>query len=125
MKNILSIAIGLLLLACAPRGDIKGNTYLLQDSPAGLQITISFDKEAPNFSGRALNRYFGAYELNGNNINFKGVASTMMAGPEELMKAEREYFNNLEAARNIVINSDNITISGEGFTYNYIMQATE
>lgn len=54
-------------------------------------LTFKNDKNSMSGSG-GCNRIFGAFELNGNQISFKNIASTMMACPDnEKNKLEGEF----------------------------------
>ena len=55
--------------------------------PEGANITVNFsDGKISGFSG--VNSYFGGYKIKNNSILTAETATTLMAGPEELMKIE-------------------------------------
>ncbi len=116
MKKICAFVFGLMLAACSkdPAAEIKGNDYVLLNAPEGMEISLSFDAEAPKFYGQAVNRYFGGYEINGGKIKFSAIGSTMMAAPEPMMKAETEYFQNLGKVENISFDNGDLVLSGDG-----------
>lgn len=98
MKKLCAIALTFLLTACSSSADetFVGKTYKMADAPNGAEITMRFDPTDKRIAGRAaVNRYFSAYELDGNKITFKNPGSTMMMGPDALMKAEAEYLKTL------------------------------
>ena len=64
------------------------------------KITLSF-KENRISGNSGINNYFGNYEIMDDNINIGTVGSTEMAGPENLMKIEREYLALLENSTKI------------------------
>ena len=114
MKKLCALFLGLMLAACSkdPASQIKGNDYILLDAPEGMEISLSFDAEAPKFYGQAVNRYFGNYELNGDKIKFSAIGSTMMAAPEPMMKAETEYFKNLGNIETVSFEDGNLVLKG-------------
>ncbi len=116
MKKICVLIFGLMLAACSKdhTAKIKGNDYILLNAPEGMEISLSFDAEAPKFYGQAVNRYFGSYELDGSKIKFSAIGSTMMAAPEPMMKAETEYFQNLDMVENISFENGDLVLSGGG-----------
>ena len=115
MKKLCALVLAVLLAACTknPAEQIKGNDYVLIGAPEGMEISIGFDSKAPKFYGQAVNRYFGNYEINDNKIKFSAIASTMMAAPEPMMKAETEYFKNIGNVENITIEGNKLILSGD------------
>ena len=60
--------------------------------PKGGKVTINFSGDKINgFSG--INNYFGNYKIKNNSTLSAGVATTLMAGPEELMSIEQNFFD--------------------------------
>ena len=90
-----------------------------------MEISLSFDAEAPKFYGQAVNRYFGNYELNGNKIKFSAIGSTMMAAPEPMMKAETDYFKALDNVETIRFDNGNLILSGDGTTLKFQLAETK
>ncbi len=97
MKNFLFIITVLVgLVGCQkPQESIQGYEYKLTGTPQDVEITIAFSKTDNRFFGRALNRYFGTYQIKDHYMTLGPVGSTMMAGPQEIMKAESDYFKDL------------------------------
>ncbi len=95
MSKILSLLAGVLLFAACSsqeQNSFVGKEYKLTQAPNNAEITLGFDgKENRYFGKSAVNNYFGAYTLEGENLSFGPAGATMMAGPEPLMKAEQEY----------------------------------
>ncbi|MDA0105323.1 META domain-containing protein [Brachyspira hyodysenteriae] len=96
--------------------DLYGREFILENKYPEIGITIAFDtNKIYGFSG--VNRYFGGYTLtNDNIITIGALGSTMMAGPEENMKAEQEFSKIISAASNITLSITNLeitTTSGE------------
>ena len=68
----------------------KEFTYVNNGKKTDINITFSQDG-IYGFAG--VNRYFAGYKLGENGqITFSPIGSTMMAGPQEKMEAERQYF---------------------------------
>lgn len=72
---------------------IKGVEYVLTNTPNNAIVTLTFSDKDNRFFGEVLNRYFGTYEMKEDgNLTLSGAASTMMAGPRDLMQLEQDYF---------------------------------
>ncbi|MBE6444812.1 MAG: META domain-containing protein [Alphaproteobacteria bacterium] len=97
MKNILCFFTFLFLFACsADANRLDGKEFVWADAPNGAEITIGFERGENGFYGKAaVNRYFGTYKIEGSNIFFEVIGSTMMMGPQELMDAEMKYLQSL------------------------------
>ncbi len=97
MKKCLSVlAAGLMLVACQKEEPtIRGNEYVLTETPDNVEITLAFAPNENRFFGRAVNRYFGTYQIDGDKLILGPVGSTMMMGPEKAMAAEQQYFQDL------------------------------
>ena len=103
MKKILiAILMCLTILGCKEETilkkstpTIKGVTYVLMNTPNDATITLTFSGEDNRYFGKVLNNYFGSYEMQDNgHLTLSGAASTMMAGPRDLMQLEQDYFIN-------------------------------
>ena len=101
MKKILiAILMCLTILGCKEdkitqnkTPSIKGIEYVLADTPNDAVVTLTFSGEDNRYFGKVLNNYFGSYEMQDNgNLILSGAASTMMAGPRDLMQLEQDYF---------------------------------
>ncbi len=77
--------------------DIRGAQYELMNTPADGKITLTFSDTDNRYFGKAVNNYFGTYEIKGDKLILSAPASTMMMGPEDLMQAETQYFQDLHA----------------------------
>lgn len=126
--TILSIIfIGVLLIsACAPpvldsstRGgdaDLTGTNWMLttlndsQPVPT-TTITINFDDEGRVNGSDGCNNYSGSYEVDGNNIKFGQMASTMMACPDPIMKQANAY-------QSVMAETTTFEISGDELNFN-------
>ena len=73
---------------------ISGETITPKIADGKETGTITLDITADRISGSAgVNRYFGAYTLNGKTITINGVGSTRMMGPQDLMEKEYKYLS--------------------------------
>ncbi|MDE2443690.1 MAG: META domain-containing protein [Methanocorpusculum sp.] len=79
----------LLTFAAMPAETLDGTSWTLADNS---KVTLEFTNGA--FNGKApINTYFGSWFVTGTNgITFGNAATTLMAGPEDQMKAETEFF---------------------------------
>ena len=71
-------------------------------------ITLSFNENGIN-GNSGINNYFGDYEIVNNNIKIGPLGSTRMAGPENLMKVEREFLELLGNSKKVKL-SDQKTL---------------
>ncbi len=71
-------------------------------------ITLSFNENGIN-GNSGINNYFGDYEIVNNNIKVGPLGSTRMAGPENLMKVEREFLELLGNSKKVKL-SDQKTL---------------
>jgi len=79
-------------------------------------ITITFEADS-TFSGHApINRYIGTYDCNGTSLQLNSVVSTEMAGSEENMKAESEYFEKLTMIHGFSLGSELYLLDTNGNT---------
>ena len=77
--------------------------------PEGANITVNFsDGKISGFSG--VNSYFGGYKIKNNSILTAETAATLMAGPEELMKIELNFFDMLQNFPRINYNSTTLSL---------------
>lgn len=81
-----------MLTACGEEQQttFKGFEYKMLNAPNNAEATLAFDPVENRFFGKVVNRYFGTYNIDGNNIKFGPAASTMMMGAPEQMEAEYE-----------------------------------
>lgn len=76
-------------------GNDMENTMSYSDDN-GDSINITFSNDGV-FGFGGVNRYFAGYKItdDGKTIEFSPIGSTMMAGPEDRMKMESDYFATL------------------------------
>lgn len=98
----------LTLVGCGGTGGTGGNleginwaleSYdsggVMKDAPAGITATALFEGgSVGGFSG--VNTYSGPYKASGSELSIGNLASTMMAGPPELMDFEQAYLSALQ-----------------------------
>jgi heat shock protein HslJ len=97
--------------------DLDGSSWRLtgwsvsSQDPNDFTITAEF-KDGRVGGKSAVNQYGGPYTAGDDgSISFGDLASTMMAGPEPDMKAERIYLELLAAAGEFRIEGDTLTLS--------------
>lgn len=115
MSKLLSLILGVLMFtACTAKtsDSFVGKEYKLVNAPNNAEITLGFDGKENRFFGKAaINNYFGSYTLDGNNVTFGPAGSTMMAGPEELMKAESAYLQFLPEVKTYKLEGKKLTLT--------------
>lgn len=105
----------IMLVSCTAQtaDSFVGKEYKLQNAPDNAEITIGFDAKENRFFGvAAINNYFGSYMLNADKLTLEPAGSTMMAGPEELMKAEQDYLQFLPTVTTYKLDGKKLTIIG-------------
>jgi heat shock protein HslJ len=81
----------------------------LVDVIGNSKANILFQED--RFSGNgSVNRYFGSYNVDGNNIKMGAVGSTMMMGPKEASDQEFAYTELLGKATSWEIIGDRLTL---------------
>lgn len=116
MKKFLAVAFTfMLVVACSKESTtINGKEYKLVNAPDNAIVTIAFDETEDKFSGQApINRYFGSYTVEGENFTFGTAGSTMMAGPQDLMKAEYEYLQFLPTVKTYKLDGKKLIMSND------------
>lgn len=113
MKKILSIITAILLLIGCQKEEptIRGNEYILINTPDNVEITLAFAPNENRFFGKAVNRYFGTYKIDGQRLILGAIGSTMMMGPEKAMEAEQEYFQDLARVSTFQVTENDLTIT--------------
>ena len=119
MKKILiAVLMCLSILGCKDETTIKksspsvkGVEYVLMNTPNDATITLTFSGEDNRYFGKVLNNYFGTYEMQDNgSLHLSGAASTMMAGPRDLMQLEQEYLIKLSKVIGYEISGETLTL---------------
>lgn len=132
MKPTRTVAIMLFLLAfvylagCGSPGGtggrIEGTRWMLRSYFAsGTMKTVQADTEVDalfekgkvgGFSG--VNTYQGTYKLSGSELIIGNLASTLMAGPQELMDLEQAYLADLGKTRSYTVDGQVLTLFDAG-----------
>lgn len=77
--------------------------------PQDANITINFaDNKINGNSG--VNSYFGGYKIKNNSILTANAATTLMAGPEELMKIEQRFLEILQNSPRITYKNETLSL---------------
>lgn len=98
----------LLSFAQMPVSTLSGSSWISDES---VDVTISFAADG-SFNGQGpVNLYFGTWYVTGaNGVTFGPVGSTLMAGPEELMTAESEFFAALDDVAEYTIQGESLSL---------------
>ncbi|WP_297404898.1 META domain-containing protein [uncultured Cetobacterium sp.] len=90
--------------------NLTGKEYVLVQENGIPNILIGFDGN--NFYGfSGVNNYFGKYEKKGSDLTLERMGSTLMAGPEALMKMEQNYFNELSQVTSYKQTTDSLVLT--------------
>jgi len=126
-KVLLSIVLGLSLIGCSslksvPNKKVLGKSYVLSSSSKDYKISLNFAEDNV-FGYSGVNNYFGKYEVQGNNLKFDAIGSTLMSGPTKAMKAEIDYLNSLGEVNSFYFSKEQLvlkTINGKKLLFNEI-----
>ncbi len=89
-----------------------GESGKLQSVLPYAEVTALFDSGNGQVTGSAgVNRYGGAYKLDGNKLIPESIVLTALAGPQSLMDQETEFLKSLQAAESYKIEGDKLTIT--------------
>jgi heat shock protein HslJ len=122
MKNLVLLVLMLCLTACDGEftmSDVTGKWQLStlngQPAPASIReggVTLEIQEDG-KFAGQApVNRYFGQINMQDKTFKAGPVGMTMMAGPPELMDAERNFFMIINDVRSVDVKGGQFTLSG-------------
>lgn len=90
---------------------VKGVEYVLANTPNNATATITFSDKDNRYFGKVLNNYFGTYDMKEDgNLTLSGAASTMMAGPRDLMQLEQDYFIKLSKVIGYEVSGNTLTL---------------
>lgn len=85
----------------------------LKDVTATSKADLKFEDE--KFYGDAsVNRYFGSYTLNNNELNMGKIGSTMMMGPEDAMQQEYAFTSLLQKVTSYEIVGEELKLLSDG-----------
>ncbi|MEE9216700.1 MAG: META domain-containing protein [Anaerolineales bacterium] len=123
MKPWTLVLAGLALAACSSAGEsvsLEGALWALESYQNADGETVNV---VPNSGARAefengevsgtsgCNRFFGAYEVDGNSISIGPLGSTLMACPPPLMDQEVGFMTAIQAAEAYEISGNTLTMS--------------
>jgi heat shock protein HslJ len=132
MKRIISIAVAILMFSGVaiavekaggePNSSLE-KTYWKLTELGGKGVApsknvkrephIVLEPEKKRVAGSSgCNRLMGGYELKGKDITFKGMTSTRMACPPDIMKTESAFLKALNETRGWKIVGDKLTLVG-------------
>lgn len=121
MKKILALFGLLMLFACSEKPATLDGEYKMLNAPDNADITIGFD--GSNYFGKsAINRYSGTFKKDGTKIKFDMARSTLMAGPENLMKIEQQYLQNLSKVTSFSLTKNQLTLKGDNVNLSFAKQ---
>lgn len=118
-KILIFIVMASIFMGCRsaldPKMDVIGKAYILEEKimlgEEDHEVIVTLNFEQDRLNGRFLNNYNSSYKIEGDIITISPMATTLMAGPEELMKKETQYFTDLTSANKISIDGDILTIT--------------
>ena len=89
---------------------VGGNEVLLPDKP---MITLKLVTETVMAGKASLNLYFAGFDLDDQNHIYwqkPGIASTLMAGPPELMQLEQTFFAAVASTKTVSVAGANLVL---------------
>lgn len=125
MKKVLLLLLlaSLLLSACSAGGkSLLGTWTLTAYGPEGAttpvaadsQASLTFNNDGTIAGSSGCNSFGGEYKVDGNQVTFSGMASTLMACDEPLMTQEGVVFKVLDGTASYKIDGDTLTITNAG-----------
>ena len=140
MKRLLFLFISVLLLfSCSSTtstNNSKNNTASLENTSWRLtdisgekippksdnqrfgDFTLNIGTDSINGSS-GINSFFGSYTINNGKITTKGIAGTLMAGPDNLMKLEGRYLKALNNIKSYKIINNTLKIESDTDTLTF------
>ena len=121
MKRILTFAASVLVLAsCCSQPDLSGKWNILKVNGEDVTVIgeekpfVEFNTEESRVHGyTGCNIMNGAYTLEGKDLSFGNMATTMMAGPEENMKTERSVLDAMGKAVRVKADGEKLLLLDE------------
>jgi len=130
--SVLAVSCALLaasLSACGSARSLDGTSWRLESwsvsslDPRDFTITAEFD-DGQIGGTSAVNSYGGEYTTGpGSDFSVGEIAQTLMAGPEEDMRAESAYIELLRAAASYRLNGTTLTLYDEAGNESLIFTA--
>lgn len=118
--DALTIVYGDKALVFAPLLNLAGTAWQLtsinnEAAESATPVTIQFEEDGSVVGFGGCNQYGSRYTLTGNQISFEPIVSTRMACADPAMAAETAYFAALQAAAQVELSNDTLTlITAEG-----------
>lgn len=110
MNKILSyILILISLISCSKENRLNGKKYI-KKTETEIIITLEFAQNENKINGKVVNNYFGNFEINGNNIKFDSIGSTMMLGMPKDMEIEQQFFSFMNDVTNYYIDNNQLIL---------------
>ncbi len=121
MRIVITILLGLMALAMLPatlaqEADVLAGTQwrlVSLDGETvldGTAITLLFDLEGQAAGSAGCNSYGGSYTVDGDEVGFDALISTMMACADDIMAQETAYLTALQAAARYELDEDRLSI---------------
>ena len=111
MKKFLFLVL-FIITACSPqKKTIVGQDFHLIQPEPPMTITLKLDSDG-RFYGKAINNYFGVYEIKEKNITFNLQGQTMMEGPLPHMEFESNYLKSLRTIQKYQLNKNQVILEG-------------
>jgi heat shock protein HslJ len=125
MKKVLLFLLlaSLLLSACTSQErSLQGSWSLTAYGPPGAaipaapdsQASITFNEDGTVSGSSGCNGFGGEYSVEGDQVKFSGLVSTLMACEEPLMSQEGTVFKVLNDTASYTIDGDMLTITKDG-----------
>lgn len=78
---------------------------------AGSIVTMNFSRDGRLYGNASINNYMSSWLAVDDRVIIAGIASTMMAGPPELMQQEGRFLSLFEEARRFVVTDGTLVIT--------------
>jgi heat shock protein HslJ len=130
-KYLLFLLLASLLLSACSAGDksLAGGTWALTAygpqgattpvSP-GSQASITFNDDGTVTGNSGCNSFGGEYKVDGDQVTFSGLVSTLMACDESLMTQEGTVFKVLDGTAMYKIDGSTLTLTNGGMTLVFV-----
>ncbi len=110
-KAVLTLGLFLMFNANVSAQPFVGKEFRLTESSANVKATLAFDAQEHRVYGfSGVNRYFGSYQWEKNELRLGPLASTMMAGPLEAMEFEADYLKKLHSVTSYQLQGDRLIL---------------
>jgi heat shock protein HslJ len=125
-KYLLFLVLASLLLSACSAGDksLAGTWALTAYGPQGAttpitpgsQASLSFNDDGTVTGNSGCNSFGGEYKVDGGQVTFSGLVSTLMACEEPLMTQEGTVFKVLDGTATYKTDGDMLTLTNAGMT---------